>query len=278
MTDVVFRESPVVVEGDAPLLGSLTRPSRSPGRIGVVLLNAGLVQRAGPDRLYVRLARALAARGFPTLRLDYSGIGDSPARRDRAPIEQARTLETRSALDRLARDEGLEGFVLAGICTGADAAWVAALADERVRGVVLLDGYPYRTVGWWIRHYLPRAFRTTSWRGVLRRGLAPPRPLRDPEAGWAGMARDIPPRALMASQLRTLIERGTHSYFIYTGGFQDWYNHAGQFRAAFRRVRFHGRVKVDYLPEADHIFRAAASQETLERRLCDWLEARWPDR
>ena len=44
----------------------------------VVLLNAGIVHRVGPNRMHVLLARALAAAGIPSLRFDMSGIGDSP--------------------------------------------------------------------------------------------------------------------------------------------------------------------------------------------------------
>src|SRR5215472_19382863 len=49
---------------------------------GVILLNPGIVHRVGPGRIYVKIARALAAKGFVVLRFDFSGIGDSAARHD----------------------------------------------------------------------------------------------------------------------------------------------------------------------------------------------------
>lgn len=295
MASAGLREEAVVVPGEVPLIGTLTRGPASDGP-AVVLLNAGLVQRAGPDGLHVRLAASLAARGFRTLRLDYSGVGDTPVRRDRIPIHDARVLETRSALDWLQAEHGVERFVLAGICTGADNAFRTALADDRVAGLILLDGYPYRTRGWWLRHHVPRLLRASSWRTLLRAGsalpepgraAAPPEPdvggepagraavRRDNRPGWDGVARLIPTRDELAGQLTKLIDRGVHSYFIYTGGYSDWVNYAGQLKAAVRGVSFRDRVTVDYLPGADHVFRPAASQTDLTDRVGAWLVKRW---
>ena len=186
--------------------------------------------------------------------------------------------EVRTAMDALSDELDIARFVLLGICTGADNAFRTALADERVVGLVLLDGYPYRTLGWWLRHYAARLLRISSWKTLLRRGLGAPRipdhASERPE--WDGVARLIPSREEMAAQLGTLIERGTELYFIYTGGLSHWVNHAGQLRAAFRHVPFRGRVLTEYLPEADHVFRASASQSTLMRRVGDWLADRFP--
>jgi hypothetical protein len=48
----------------------------------IVLSSAGTVHRIGPHRFYVGLARRWASLGFPVLRVDLSGIGDSPAADD----------------------------------------------------------------------------------------------------------------------------------------------------------------------------------------------------
>ncbi|HEY5972738.1 MAG TPA: hypothetical protein VIT22_12400, partial [Pseudoxanthomonas sp.] len=56
--------------------GLLNRASGTARGTTVVLLNAGLIHRVGPFRLYVRLARELAESGFDVLRFDLPGIGD----------------------------------------------------------------------------------------------------------------------------------------------------------------------------------------------------------
>ena len=65
---------------DGRLFGILTRPrpALQPGRPAIILASAGAVHRIGASRLYVTMARAWAERGFPVLRLDIGGIGDSP--------------------------------------------------------------------------------------------------------------------------------------------------------------------------------------------------------
>ncbi len=187
-------------------------------------------------------------------------------------------------------------MVLIGICTGADNGFQSALADHRVAGLVLLDGYPYRTRGWWLRHHVPRLFRGSSWKTLIRVGAGLPKaphqagrptgdgggepvgpavPASADQVGWGGVARLIPTREEMAEQLATLIDRGTHLYFIYTGGLSHWVNHAGQLQAAFRGVRFGDRVTVDYLAGADHVFRPAASQRDLTDRVGAWLDRTW---
>ena len=64
---------------DGRLFGILTRPAdgAAPGRPAIILASAGAVHRIGANRLYVTMARAWAERGFPVLRLDIGGIGDS---------------------------------------------------------------------------------------------------------------------------------------------------------------------------------------------------------
>jgi hypothetical protein len=55
----------------------LLQAAQTPPAVMFVLLNAGAVHRQGPFRLYVHLARRLAALGFSCVRFDQPGIGDS---------------------------------------------------------------------------------------------------------------------------------------------------------------------------------------------------------
>ena len=64
------------------LVGIVTLPAESSpvDRPGIVILNAGVLHRVGPNRVHVQMARALAELGFTVLRFDLSSIGDSRAR------------------------------------------------------------------------------------------------------------------------------------------------------------------------------------------------------
>ena len=107
----------------------------------ILMLNVGTNYRIGPNRLYVKMARACAARGFRTLRFDFAGIGDS---RNATRYTSARlyskesTIEVQAAIDCLA-ELGCKRFILTGLCSGAYAAFQSALADPRVGGLILLN-------------------------------------------------------------------------------------------------------------------------------------------
>src|SRR5688572_23958863 len=132
-----------------------------------IMLNSGLLHRVGPHRLYVELARALAAQGIPSLRFDFSGIGDSGPRTDQVQARLAAVDETREAMDLLHERIGSRSFVLVGVCSGADAAFRTAARDHRVVGTVMIDGLPYRSWRFFLRHYLRRLIRPSSWRNVF---------------------------------------------------------------------------------------------------------------
>lgn len=134
------REEVLRAGSERSLVGVASLPDAAGAtRCGVVLLNAGLVHRVGPARLWVSLARRLAQLGHPALRVDFSGIGDSPDAADAARFELRAPREARAAMDALGDLSGVGRFVLIGLCSGAEIAFKAALEDPRVRGLVLVN-------------------------------------------------------------------------------------------------------------------------------------------
>ena len=122
------------------LVGVLTEPDLSAdGDLpAVILSNAGLIHRIGPNRIYVKLARHLAARGYRVLRFDLSGIGDSLPRPDHLPAEQFTVDDVVQAMDHLS-ESGSRSFVLMGHCAGAYHSFRTAAQDPRVAGVVMMN-------------------------------------------------------------------------------------------------------------------------------------------
>jgi pimeloyl-ACP methyl ester carboxylesterase len=102
------------------------------------------VRRIGPNRMWVEAARRWAARGVPCLRLDAVGLGDSDGDegvfyRTSEFYSQEIAEQVLAALDEL-ESRGLPGqFLVGGLCSGAYWAFHAALADERVRGLILIN-------------------------------------------------------------------------------------------------------------------------------------------
>ena len=100
-----MRERTLLFGDGKSLVGIITEPPPSDevlARPAVILLNAGLLHRIGPNRVHVRLARRLAEAGFVVMRFDYSGIGDSRPRTDDTPFARSALAETRQCMDVLA--------------------------------------------------------------------------------------------------------------------------------------------------------------------------------
>ena len=256
------------------LVGVLTVPTgRTPRRTAVVLLNAGLVHRMGPFRLYVQLARRLAAKGYVVLRFDQSGLGDSPL--SSRLSESRKRDEIGAAMDAVTHETGVGRFVLGGVCSGADDAFNLAPQDPRVAGVVLLDGVGYVTRGHRIRHYLPRLFNPARvWRALrrrLRKGDGEPRAVGNDDL------RDFPRREEAVGRLHALDARGTQVLMLYTGGVASYHNHRRQAREAFGRVMDSPNMASEYWPECDHTFYVRAHREQLFACLQDWMGSRFAE-
>ncbi len=74
-----YEEFPVFIPfGEEQLCAVVCVPVAGAARdVGAVLLTGGNYTRSHRNRMWVRTARALAATGIPSIRLDYHGIGDS---------------------------------------------------------------------------------------------------------------------------------------------------------------------------------------------------------
>lgn len=277
-------EIAITFGSDRHLVGTLALPGagvNAPGGVAVLLLNAGVIHRIGPHRFNVKLARELARRGLVSLRLDLSGQGDSRQPSSPLPYERQAVADLQAAMDHVQRLCGIERFVIAGICSGAQNGLAAAEADPRVTGLWLLDAYMYPTPRTrWVRYRLQlqsRWFATLmSWTqsaikfGAQRlRSLLSPATLPQPRVDYGHRA---PSRAAFADLLNRLTQRGVKIHMTYTGSMLWNYNYPEQLRDAFAGEAFLDHVQCDFLPEVDHTATLLASQRRLTALLCDWLE------
>jgi hypothetical protein len=257
--------------GSAALLnGVLTEPED--GRVPlcappVILLNSGILHKVGACRLYVTLARRLAAAGVPSLRFDLSGLGDSDVRRDALNFEQSAVAETREAMDHLERLRGWSNFQLAGLCSGADVAHMTALVDERVVAMASIDARTYTTPGFWWHNYVPKLLAPRQWPRLVRLRLERARSAKasashpDEESfELPTYVREIPPREALASDLRLLAQRRVQMLYLFTDGL-GIYNHEGQHRQAFPDVAFGACMQECHLRGADHILTDPVQQQ-----------------
>ncbi|MEO6574351.1 MAG: hypothetical protein ABIP89_10955 [Polyangiaceae bacterium] len=236
------------------LAGIITHPTGADRRVACVLVNAGLVPKQGPYRLYTDLARHLAAQGILTLRFDLGGIGDSRQDYPSEPLKVRTEIEIASALDYLTKEYELGGIVLGGLCSGAEDALRYAEGDPRVTSIVLIDPFSYRTSGWSWRHLAFRARR----RALRSLGIYQPFVHRaDADQSGAATGKSFVDYKYIAHPeasrlLRKMISRRVRMHFLYTGGVRETFNYEGQLAAMFSDIDFEGMVTVDYFPRTEH--------------------------
>ena len=267
------------------LSGILTEPAghEAAERPAVLLLNAGLLHRVGPNRLHVVLARRLAAAGMPVLRFDYSGLGESEARRDELALDQSALAEGIEAMEFLQTSGVADRFVPMGICAGAENAQRLACEDERVVGAVLIDGYAYRTAGYYLRECARHLLSRQSWGRLVARPLAVRRLLGGGRAaaaapternpGGLDYERQFPPRETCLEELRRILTRNVELFLIFTGGgMAEFYNHPRQFAESFPSLAGHPRLRLEFMKSADHTFTLRSHQDAVLASIDAWLE------
>jgi exosortase A-associated hydrolase 1 len=166
----------IPVQGDR-LVGVLARPAQPAAALAMLIVVGGPQYRAGSHRQFVDLARRLAGAGYPTLRFDVRGMGDSEG--DARSFE-ALDDDIAAALDALFDScPGTRGVVLWGLCDGASAAllYQDRRQDPRVAGLALLNPWvrsaqsASRTL---VTHYYAQRLRQPEfWRKLLRGGVSP---------------------------------------------------------------------------------------------------------
>jgi len=271
----VVRDEVVRFGSEDQLVGIVSRAERS-GPAHVVLLNAGVLHRIGPHRLHVTLARRLAEIGFPTLRLDLGGIGDSVVSSDAPTFRESAVADTRLALN------GLEAkrFILFGICAGADNALATALADDRVKGIVLVDPHVYATRRSQLRDLRKKfankgARETIGWaaRVIDRRVRARLAKFRQPFIEEPAAGREPPPVADYRMQFGALVERGVQILNVYSGIHGAKYNHEDQVFETFPELR--GRIDRVFYPHSNHTFTELDAQAELLAYVTSWITTRF---
>ncbi len=165
-----WRERPLIFSCDgAQLVGILHEPHAHGADHGIVIVVGGPQYRVGSHRQFVLMARDRAAAGYPVLRFDYRGMGDSDG--------SAHNFENvdddlRVAIDALLREAPqLRKVILWGLCDAASACFMYAQADPRVAGMIVANPWVHTEAGAataYIKHYYGKRFLQRSfWAKVL---------------------------------------------------------------------------------------------------------------
>lgn len=266
-------------EGET-LIGILA-PPQEPTDLGIVIVVGGPQTRVGSHRQFVLMARTLATAGYPVLRFDYRGMGDSTGAQRNF---EAVSADIRAAVDALCTAcPSVDKVVLWGLCDAASASllYLDETHDPRIAGLCLLNP--------WVRseatlakiqvkhHYGQRLLQREFWlkllSGRLNIGKAMGEVIR--KIGLASHKADSGPRSSFQDRMARawrgfagrilLILSGddytAKEFLEYAAGSASW-------RGLLERTN----VSRHDIAAADHTFSSREWRETVQNACLDWFK------
>jgi pimeloyl-ACP methyl ester carboxylesterase len=281
-----MHEQVVQFGSDLELTGVLTKPDNSckkSSKPGIILLNPGFLHRVGFNRFNTDLGRLLAGLGYPSLRFDLHGLGDSAEYDGCRPYDDQVVIDVKDAIDLLLSMSGTEKCILIGLCSGADYAHMMAVKDHRICGAVFVDGYAYKTPGFYLHDYGPGLlnplkivrFCFGKFKVFNKKRSNTTKKKPNKESLIDLYERIFPSQKKVTTEIQQLIDREAELFYIYTGGIPRLFNHKRQFYSMFRSVKFKNKVAYSYVKEADHTFTLISLREKLSTMLLKWIEVKF---
>ncbi|MDZ7782410.1 MAG: hydrolase 1, exosortase A system-associated [Halioglobus sp.] len=286
MTDIEWEERGIVFEcGENRLVGIAALPQRHTGT-GVMILVGGPQYRAGSHRQFTLLARDMAGAGVPSLRFDFTGMGDSEGERRDFSATDA---DIDAALEAFhTAQPGLERVVLWGLCDAASAAMMFAHRHARIVGLVLLNpwvhGAEYSPQVKLSHYYRPYLTARGNWRRLFS-GKIDLVPAAREFAGssvrmvadWLGIARGGVSRHTYVQDMLDGFARFTHDSLIILSEndltAREFSSLAASDKSWDGALTAPG-VTMHTVADADHTFSRRAWQDEVSRLTIDWIRQR----
>ena len=251
-------ETPVWV-GDTGLFGIVTEPSGQNIGPTVIFLSVSQGHRIGPARSWVDLARRWAETGQRSIRIDFSGLGDSPLRHKEQQQFEWCAPEAFDDVEEIARwcsPSDPSNVILVGLCASGYQA-IDSTFYLMPRGVVAINP----SVA-----FLPPEVRDGGSMDPRRRSVMGTSPLQErfrsdsplvrvrrtfPRLAWRAKTWRTPSRQRSAAWLRELDAVGSDVLIVSN---EEWFRpiRYGASPRLFNQLEGRGRFRVAYLPELAH--------------------------
>jgi alpha-beta hydrolase superfamily lysophospholipase len=305
-----IRERVLDISQQPNLFGILSEPAANADQDlpTIVLTNGGAAHRVGPNRLYVMLARRLAAAGFRCLRMDVCGLGDSIAaegQRENDTYAATAFRDVQLALRYLQANLGVRRVVLMGLCSGAYVAFQSAVQMRHpmlVESVLInpltyywkegmsLEASPAKAFDAF-NYCMNAALQPTKWlkmltgqsrlgivgafKVLMRRWFAGG---RDPSDGAGEEAAEPghPLRQDMPADLERIVAAGRQLACFFSRadpGYPMMMFHA---KSKANQLRRAGKLYVSFIENANHTFSGRVPREILVQSVCQYLCGRYP--
>jgi len=261
------------------LCGIVSRTAAPLKRLpAVIILNSGLINKPGPFGLNTRLARQIAEQGFIVLRFDLSGIGDSPKHSDNRDRHQQIIGDIKDAMDMLQSEYGVKTFIPMGICAGADNAHRIMQEDDRLSGVIFLDGYAYPTLKYQLIKHWRSLINPLHWlkAGIrlIKSNIQHDTNAQQAKTNQVNLFWSLPPKQQFHDDLVHAIDNNLQLFYIFTGG-EKLCLYKDQFQDSFPGIDFGSQLQVDIMADAHHLFVTEQEREELGHKIITWLQQKF---
>jgi pimeloyl-ACP methyl ester carboxylesterase len=280
-----YREKPVLFGPDGSLIGMLATPADGQAEpVGCLLMNMGANHRIGPRRINVKLARQMAARGISSIRVDLAGMGDSRPASGAKHYRAQSVLDLQAAMDFMQSELGVHRFIAIGLCSGAENILATAVADARVTGLLMFDGFAFPGR----RSRLEKSIRRTladlsvaTLSAKVKAKLQRFMPQRAAPAAATGDAADLddldifkpdsPEKkfAFFKQSMSQLAERKVPALLLYSGTVHVTDRGRDQLGPLASEPFMRG-FEYRFIPEIDHSLLSLETQQVFMSVVCDW--------
>jgi len=265
------------------LMAALHLPDEGPrSDVGIVLLHGWAGYRIGAHQMFVKLGRAAQERGYPCLRFDFRGRGDSEG--DAATTTLTTMIaDTRAAARTMLQRGEVKRLVLVGDCSGSEVAIGSGVLVDEAAALVLwsapivgasregTDKAKRRDI---FRQYWQKLFRPETWSKLVSGRLRPGMIKKALVGGGKGAGEEGSESDKDIDWLGRFRGFGGDLLFIYGSKDPTTEDAIAHFEALTTKA---GRPWHCHLVEgANHAFYSVAWEREVIDTTLDWVDERFP--
>lgn len=301
------------------LFGMLHVPGTGSVRdTGILLLSPGVKMRVGPQCLYRRMTDLFVRLGFPVLRFDFHGIGDSEGELQEDVlidfynhIEVGRYVDDAlDAVQWMQQHCGVSRVIASGLCGGAVTGLLAGARDDRIVGLLgvgitpvlasrAADASLYMTAGQieanrkrylkksvlsvrsWVRFLTLRSDYRLMWKALVK-------PLLLGSAHRGSVGNDGPAEKSQQDNANPLfppaffemLDSGRPVLLVFSGADRLYWEFQEKFvaRYASRLEAVQSGYDLHVVPNANHVLSLHEWQDDMLDASARWLQSHFGDR
>jgi alpha-beta hydrolase superfamily lysophospholipase len=259
--------------GPVGLFGVLAEPRRTVSGPTVIFFNFGINHHEGPGGLWVTLSRRWAAQGIRCLRVDRSGVGDSPVRpgQDEQITYPPEAIDDAKLIASAVSPDDPSDVVLIGVCSGAYLS-VETGIHLAARGVCAINPVvSFTPAEHWTGQADPGRQAVRSKRRWLRGSLAKSELARrlKPHIPWRfwWLLHGLRIQRAPGSGLEPLVQRGVDTLVICDA--LDAVPYRDRSSWVLDRMQASGRFRFEVFPGPDHLMVTRGFREYAQTALTE---------